>query len=191
MAKQKTIIEVVGMLFQSPLANKPKPLPGQDEEAMIENTIRIYALTLQDIDDHLLQAAVVHHIATEKWFPAVADIRTAALSLVDRADETPSAYEAWGEIKRAVRTRAPLSPMTKQAIDYLGGLEAFGLSDISEEMSWRHQFIRSYEQLQRRRADDAMMLPQIAGYVENRRELNGRSVASLIGDVAKKLGAGS
>ena len=32
-----------------------------------------------------------------------------------------------------------------------------------------------------------MMLPAVAGYIQQRRELGGHSVAGLIGDVAKRL----
>lgn len=184
MATEQTILNVVNMLFQSPLANKPKPLPGQTELVMIEKTARLFAITLIDIDDDLLRAAVTHHLATQKWFPAVADIRTAALSLVHRADGIPSSFEAWEEIK-AFR---PVSPLAIRAINLLGGIDEFRMSQLSEEPSWRARFIQCYEQLQRRQAEDAMMLPAVTGYIEKRRELANGSVQELIAGVAKDRG---
>lgn len=192
MATEETIKQVVNMLFQSPVANKPKPLPGQTEADVIRTTMRIYAITLQDIDDKLLMAATVNHLASEKWFPAVADIRTSALSLVNRADNTPSAYEAWLQVKKAVRYRdCGLDPLAQRAIDYLGGLQDFGMSELADESSWRMRFIQAYEQLQKRQAEDAMMLPAIAGYIQERRELGGGSVAGLISAAADKMRSGT
>jgi hypothetical protein len=188
MATSKTIKEVLSMLFLSPLANKPKNLPGQTDVEMMAATAKIYAMTLADLDDNLLMAAVVQYLASgSKWFPAPVDLRTTALSLVNRADGTPSAFEAWAEVKRAIRSREPLSPMAQRAIDLLGGLAEFGASDIGDESSWRARFIQAYEQLQQRQAEDAMMLPAVAGYIQARKELGGQSVAGLIGEAAKSL----
>lgn len=196
MATEKTIKNVVNMLFQSPLANKPKPIAGQTEIVMIQALVKLYAMTLQDIDDQLLKAAVVNHIATEKWFPAIADIRSSALSLVSRADSTPSAYEAWQEVKIALRKfgswrieegENSLSPATAKAVRYFGGLKEFCLMEASDESSWRMRFIDAYNGVQQREAENAMTLPAISSYIEKRMELNGKSVSELMAGLTSKL----
>jgi hypothetical protein len=191
MADSKTIKEVVNMLFLAPLANKPKPLPGQSDLDMMAATTKLYAMTLMDIDNNLLMAAVIQYLASgEKWFPAPVDLRKTAVSLMNRADKRPSSFEAWAEVKRAIRSREPLSPMTERAMNLLGGLAEFGASDIDDESSWRARFIQAYEQLEQRQVEDTMMLPAIAGYIEKRRELGGQSVAGLIGEAGGKLNIG-
>jgi hypothetical protein len=169
MATQETIGEVVKMLFRSPLANKPKPLPGEPAADAIKNTTRIYYLALQDIDDDLLMAATVHHIATEKWFPAVADLRAAAVTLMRRAGDAPDPYTAWGQIKRWLRGGSEPHPMAVRAINALGGLKEYGQSQVDDEGQWRARFISAYETYQRREAEDAMTLPAVRDYIDRQR----------------------
>lgn len=184
MASEKIVGDVVDLLFTAPLANKPKPMANQTEIEVIRNTVRIFALTFSDIDDALLKAAVVNHIATEKWFPSVADIRTQAASIVNRADDTPDAFTAWQQIKTALRGGQAPHPMAQKAIDTLGGLREFGQSDLSDEPSWRARFIQAYQTFQQRHVEDTMMLPAVKDYITARQELNGGSIAGLISDVA-------
>lgn len=181
MATSETINHAAQLLFAAPLANKPKP----DER---QNTIRVMALTLRDVDDELLKTAVIQHIATEKWFPAIADLRDKAQSLISRANELPDSYTAWMQVKNFSQD---IHPMALKAINALGGLKAFGLSNVSEEASWRARFIAAYEQYCKRQSEDAMMLPAVAGYIEKRKELRGDSVQGLIAEAARKLSDGN
>lgn len=210
MATQETIAEIVKMLYRAPLANKPKPLPGETDVDAIRGTARIYYLALQDLEDDLLMAATVQYLTSEKWFPAVADLRTAAVSLLHRVDDTPDASTAWGQVKRAARegigqvvvkvgedgelvreerTADYLHPLALKAINALGGIKEYGLSDLEHEGQWRARFIQAYQTYLQRQSEDTMMLPAVAGYIERRKELNGHSVAGLIGETAKKLTA--
>lgn len=183
MATMGTITEIVRLLFDAPLANKPA-------ETDMHATTKIFALTLRDIDDDLLRAAVVQHIGSSKWFPSVADLRETAVSLLHRADDVPDAYTAWSQIKRAMRGGPAPHPLALQAINALGGISEFGKSDVDDESSWRARFVSAYQTYRQRQAEDSMMLPAVAGYIAQRRELGGQSVAGLIGDVTRKLTAG-
>lgn len=183
MANEQAVGEVVKLLFNAPLANKPKPMLNQTDVDVIRNTTRIFNLTFSDIDDALLIAAVINHIATEKWFPSVADIRTQAASIVNRADETPDAFTAWQQVKQALRGGGQLHPMAQKAIDALGGLREFGLSDLGDETSWRARFLQAYQSFQQRHVEDTMMLPAVKDYIEARQQLGGGSIAGLISDV--------
>lgn len=188
MATEQTIRQVVNLLFQSPLAKKPEPLPGQSVAQVLQANVKVFALALCDLDDRLLMAAVAQYLASgEPWFPPPSTLRKTALSLVSRADGTPSAFEAWAEVKRGLHSRNPLSPLAQRAIDLLGGMREYGMSDIGDEPSWRARFIQAYEQLENRQAEDSMMLPAVTGYIEARRELNGNSVSGLIADVTSRL----
>lgn len=190
MAELETINEVVKLLFDAPLANKPKPTTGQTEKEVLQATVRVFAVTLRDIDDALLKAAIVQHIGTSKWFPSVADIRETAVSLMHRADDVPDPYTAWNQIKRLMRGGPEPHPLAMRAINALGGVREFGLSDVDDESAWRARFIAAYETYQRRQAEDAMMLPAVAGYIEARRELGGQSVGELMSGLTGKLVVG-
>lgn len=180
MATHETIRQVVQLLFAAPLANKP-------DERSIGATTKVFIATLSDIPDDLLKAAVTQHIATSKWFPAVADLRETAVSLVHLADDVPDAYTAWQQVKRVFRGGPEPHPLATKTINALGGLAEFGKSDISDEPSWRARFVAAYESYQRREAESTMMLPAVAGYIEARRELNGQSIGGMIAALTGQL----
>lgn len=180
MATENTIVEITELLFAASLANKPKNIPA---------TTKVFALTLRDIDDDLLKAATVNHVAREKWFPAPADLRQSAADLLETIDDTPDSYAAWEQVKRKMRGGPDLHPLAQKAIDSLGGFREFGLSDVGDESSWRARFIMAYDQYRKRDADTTMMLPLVAGYIEKRKELNGQSVSELMDGLTRKLTA--
>lgn len=161
MASKQTIEHITTLLFSAPLANSPtlEDRPG---------VVKVMALTLRDIDDELLKTAVIQHIATQKWFPSVADLRGAAQALIQRADGLPDSYTAWKEVKANLGRSNPQwsHPLVEKAINALGGLRDFGLSDVNDESSWRARFIAAYEQYQKREAEDRMMLPVVGSYVD-------------------------
>lgn len=180
MASFEATNQCVKLLFAAPLAKKPD---GQQ----VGQTTKVFMATLADIDDDLLKASVAQWIAVSKWFPSVADLRQTAVSLINRVDDVPDSYTAWKQIKRAVSSGGDVHPMALKAIDALGGIKEFGLSHVDDESSWRARFISAYETYQRRQAEDTMMLPAVAGYIEKRKELNGRSVAGMITDLAGQM----
>lgn len=192
MASAKIIGIGIQMLFDAPLANKPKATTEAESAAdVIARTARIFGVTLRDLDDDLLLAAITHHIATQRWFPSVAELRECAAGLIERADNVPDPYTAWQQIKRALRgCHEQPHPLALQAINALGGLREFGQSNTEDEASWRARFVAAYTTYQRRQVEDAMMLPAISGYIEARRQLNGQSVAGMIGDATRRLSVG-
>lgn len=187
MADKQTILEVVQLLLDAPLANRPKPAPGQTDAEMLAAMTRVFGLTLQDIPADLLKAATVQHIAVSRWFPSVSDLRETAVSLMNRAGDVPDAYTAWQQIKRFMRGGPQPHVMAMRAIDALGGVDEFGKSDVDDESSWRARFVAAFETYQRRAVEDSMTLPQVAGYIEQRRELGGQSVAGMIGAAVQRL----
>ena len=184
MATEQTIKAVVQLLYAAPLANKP-------DKTEIPGTVKVFRLTLVDMDDDLLKAAVAQHIALSKWFPAVADIRQAAASLISLAGEVPDSYTAWRQIKQAISAghTERVHPLALKAMSTLGGIQEFGRSDLNDEASWRARFIQAYERIQQRQAESDMMLPAVAGYLARRRELDGRSMNELVSGLAGRLAA--
>jgi hypothetical protein len=132
-----------------------------------KDTMKVYEMALSDIDPALLKTAVLKHITTNKWFPTVAELRESAAAILAQASGLPSAYEAWGEVTRQMRLRgrwrAPeLDPMTKRAVDVIGGWPFLCASE--NVTADRARFIEAYSQLAKRQQDDAMMLPAVREY---------------------------
>jgi len=58
----------------------------------------VYSDALLDMDDDLLTAAVRHVVGTCKFFPSVAEIRSAASELSKWSNRVPTSAEAWQEV---------------------------------------------------------------------------------------------
>lgn len=135
--------------------------------------IDIYHRTLYDIDARLLEAAVMQHITNSKWFPTVAELREAALSLTHF--EELSAEEAWIEVKQAIRRVGYYGvpqfsdDRIKQAVSAFGWRELCSY-DIEQEGITRAHFMRIYESLQRRSRAVDSMLPEILERIDRVRD---------------------
>jgi hypothetical protein len=126
--------------------------------------IDAYLTILRDLPANQVQQAA-EHLGTQAraFFPSAGEIRQAVFELHEAAEEIPSSYEAWGQVKGTV---PGYHPLTKKALDSLGGQRAWGQSNIDDEMSWRARFISAYEVLLRRERDQQRMLPGVRDYVE-------------------------
>lgn len=148
--------------------------------------VAVYVRCLEDIPFDALKAATIHLITTSKWQPSISELREAAFGLMLNTHELPTAYEAWQEIKRNVMRPQDAEyshPLIKRAIDSLGGLEAFGASEVDEEMSWRARYVSSYEQFVKRGMEAATMLPEVK---EAARRLQAGRVRDVLAEVAGK-----
>lgn len=135
--------------------------------ALSDETIQLYTRALQDIEPALLKAAVMHHIASSKWFPTIAELREAAAHLLASASGQPSAYDAWGAVMRQVRLRGrwgvpDLEPLAQQAVNVIGGWSF--ICDSENVTADRARFIAAYEQLLERKVRQQMELPIVTEY---------------------------
>lgn len=155
--------------------------------------IGAYALILHDIPADLLRAAALQVASQSREFPPSAGtIRTAAFELAERANGVPSAYEAWQQVKSNLDGRYAMHPLALKAINALGGLRAFGMSEMDDEPSWRARFISAYESYLRRAQDDARMLPEVREVVGQLAASNPAArVSAGISQVASRLVAGN
>ena len=129
--------------------------------------LKLYARLLADIEPSLLQAAALQHIATNKWFPKISELRETALSLLTHNELSPE--EAWGEVKQAMRRfgyyRWPefAQPLIAQAVHIIGWRE---LCASENEVADRAHFFRIYGELVTRRNSKAMLLPEVRSAME-------------------------
>ena len=95
------------------------------------------------------------------------DTRIGGNIVTDAANAT-NEYDAWGEVKRAVSHShwQWSDPMIGQAMQRVGGMNAFRMSDVSDEPSWRARFAECYRLLRQRERRQATMLPQVREVTE-------------------------
>jgi hypothetical protein len=149
--------------------------------AFTATTMPTYQRMLEDLPDAVLEAAVLDCIATSRFFPTVAEIREAAANIVTDAVHATNEYDAWAEVKKAVsRTQWTWSdPMIGAAMQRVGGLHAFGMSEMSDEPSWRSRFIECYRMLRARERRQMTMLPQVRELTERLALERGEDVKQL------------
>jgi len=135
--------------------------PGMQEKDMVP-TAKLWQKMLSDIPYELAEKAILKVITTAKYFPTIAEIREAAVTL--SSPNIPCAIEAWGEVMNALRRYGyyrtqealdSLSPLTRQVVKMIGWTHIA----MSEEIGVLHgQFRMAYEQYAKR-ARDSQTLP--------------------------------
>ena len=164
----------------------------------IANMGEVWSEMLSDFDDGLLTAAVTQHIQNSQWFPSVAEIRAAVVSLVRLASPArQNAGEAWYDVKRAIASvghyfNGPSfdNPATAAVVKRMGWREI--CLDSGPEGVLRAQFERMYNAEIERLTQMATMSPAVSGFVDamSTHSLPERNQArQIIGDVAKRLEA--
>jgi len=137
------------------------PVTG-DEARGRPGTIDAYREALADLPFFLLRAAAVKCLADCKFFPTVAELRTAAASIT--AFSQRSGVEAWGDVMAKVREHGYLR-QPKFADDQVAAVvRALGWEEIcmsEEPMVMRAHFIKAYEQVQQRERENARQLPVV------------------------------
>jgi len=148
----------------------------RDGDRVSPETIQIYHRCLADIPDDLLQAAVVKVVSEATFWPKPAEIRAAALALVEPEDL--SAGEAWAMVQRYIRHcppgrwwvagksyhAKPLPERVQKCVDAVGGMAYLRLSENT--MSDRARFATAYDAITRRERERARMLPEVRAVVE-------------------------
>jgi len=142
---------------------------------ILAGTFRSYESVLSSLPAELLEAAVLQHMATNKWFPAISELRGAVLAATAPAHRT--AMEAWGEVLNAMNSGgmrmmgdgdgyyppAWSEPILARVVTMMGWRE---LCNSKDQMADRAHFMRAYDALVQREREDANMLPmmrQLAG----------------------------
>ena len=153
--------------------------------AELAQTFLVYERLLTDIPPAILEAAVVQHVASSKWFPTIAELRQGAQALV--APQRTTAMEAWGKVLDAMKSGGARmlpggngyyppewdDPLIARVVTSMGWIELCQSDNMEAD---RAHFMRAYDTLAQRESADAMMLPMV-------REL----AARMTGDRPKQL----
>jgi hypothetical protein len=146
----------IGKAIRILIAGYPYFTPSPD-------TIRVYTIMLQDLDPDILVEVIKLHLATNKFFPSVAELREEYAKIIERASRTPTPIEAWGEVVRQMeRTgsyRRPTfsNPLIEKVVNYMGW-ETLCLSE--NPVADRAHFMKAYETVLNREREDLVMLPE-------------------------------
>ncbi len=117
---------------------------------------------LGDLPLRALEAAVLMHVSTNRWFPTIAELREAALSV--REGGIPTAVEAWAEVMKAFEFVGYYGipqwshPAITKTVDAMGW-QNLCLSENA--MADRAHFMRLYETYAKRLRDEGVMLPDV------------------------------
>lgn len=161
---------------------------------LASESIPIYVAQLVDLDIGPLQAAAQQHVATEKWFPKISELRTLVAAISN--PERPLPHEAWEIVMAHVRrcgvycrcvNRFQDHPDVAKALAGIGGYMFLCSSPERDMVSNRAQFIAAYQAIIARHNADARLLPSVAEF----RRLAGKraAVAGIVAAVAGKLEA--
>lgn len=131
----------IGQLMALAVANFPHM-----QEKDLSTTARLWEEMLSDMPFVLAKNALFKVLSTAKFWPNVAEIREAALSLTGNIPPLPA--EAWAQAREASMARSfdttTLHPAVQKAIRGMGGLEAMGLDESPLGMR-QARFLKLYE----------------------------------------------
>ncbi len=141
------------------------PAAKGDAEAW-RRTLSVYAEMLADLDRDVTRQAVTRLIATSKWMPTIAEIRSAVadLTLGPRRAGGEAWQDAVGAARRVGRYDTPqfADPLVGEALRLWGSWEQF-CGSPEEDPGGRARFIELYDSLAvRERQDAASGIPLLA-----------------------------
>lgn len=148
-SEAKKVVAMVMMAFPNSRAN--------------EQTAEIYASMLVDLEFEPTKKAVRNLLATARFMPAIAEIRSAVVEIC--AGPRKIGGEAWGDVNECVRKfgryQAPefTDPLVAECVKLMGWL---ALCDSTNDAADRARFIELYDGLAAR-GRTALALPGALG----------------------------
>lgn len=117
------------------------------QEKEMGPAVILWRKMLSDLPYDLAEAAVCKVLATSKYWPNVAEIREAAVSIMGNAAPLPA--DAWAMVREAIRRDLPaekLHPAIQRAVRGMGGLDGIGYAEVPIGVL-QTQFMKLYEPL--------------------------------------------
>jgi len=132
-----------------------------------KETIRVYALLLEDIPIAALRAAALEIAATSKWFPTASELRQTAFDLQTGVPTAETAAaEVWQAIQRVGHMYRPefSHPNVEATVEAIGGWRMLCLS--GNPVADRARFLGCYRNIARQHRRDERMLPTVRAMVQ-------------------------
>jgi hypothetical protein len=132
------------------------------------SAIEVYVRLLADIPGLVLEQSALDHISRSTFFPSIAELRTAAFSIIEAAHPIPTEYEAWSEVRSEIQRvgygNPPQfdNPLTAQVVEQLG----WRYLCLSENpVADRAHFVQAYQVLAERERDSAHRLQMVTEFI--------------------------
>jgi hypothetical protein len=123
---------------------------------------------LADIPGAMLEQSSMEHISHSTFFPSIAELRSAAFSIIEAAHPVPTAYEAWSEVQALIQHvghyNHPIfdNPITAQVVNQL----SWRYLCLSENpVADRAHFIQAYQVLIEREKNSDHRLPMVNEFI--------------------------
>lgn len=149
--------------------------PNMQEKDM-GPTLVLWREMLADMPYEVAEAALLKVLATTKFWPTMAEIREAALTITGQQGLTPA--EAWALVEqanerygyyRAAEGMRSLPPLVQTVVRALGGFQEICSSE--EPAVVRGQFLKMYEQYAAREREMAVLPANVRGLIEGASKL--------------------
>ena len=134
------------------------------------SAIEVYVRLLEDIPSQILELSALDHISHSTFFPSIAELRSAAFSIIEAADPIPTAYEAWSEVQVKIRQVGHFNspqfdnPLISHVVDQLG----WRYLCLSENpVADRAHFVQAYQFLAERQYSSAHRLRQVTEFISS------------------------
>ncbi len=160
---------------------------------VLKLTITVWLDILGDIPLDQIKLAVKAHCSNSQWFPAVAEIRQAALDLGESESDRLTAGDAWAEVQDRMRHGGHWDspkfshPRIQQTVDAVGGWLNLCTNNMSAVVADRSQFIKAFERYEQRERTDRRMLPAVREFVSQRRALADGGAAPQLTEGAARV----
>jgi len=132
------------------------------------SAIEVYVKLMADIPGSVLEQAALDHISRSTFFPSVAELRSAAFSILEAADPIPTEYEAWREVQAEVARVGHAgqpelgNPVARQVVEQLGW-RSLCLSE--NPVADRAHFVQAYQALAERERYSARRLHLVNEFI--------------------------
>ncbi len=161
----------------------------RDNLLSIDKVIEVWYRQLEDLDYAIAMTALNKWIATEKWPPTIADIRTLYVDIKQGVD--PDAWsKAWEAVNKMIQKYGyyrpeeayneirNIDPLAEEALHRLGYCH---VCTSENQVSERANFREIYLQLSKRQREDEQIPEQLRLTIDDMRNLR------ISGDEQKKL----
>lgn len=123
--------------------------------------MELWFRSLEDIPYHFAEVFLLKWVASEKWSPSIAEIRSGCMELTE--EKAPDWSDGWREVHRAIehygymqeeKALASMTPMTREVVERLGWRQ---LCLSENETADRANFRTVYESTQKREREDKQL----------------------------------
>jgi hypothetical protein len=133
------------------------------------SAIEVYVRLLDDVPGSVLEKSALDHISRSTFFPSIAELRSAAFSIIEATSPIPTEYEAWSDLQAEIYRVGYCyhphfnNPITSQVVEQLG----WRYLCLSENpMADRAHFVQAYQSLAERERNSSHRLQIVNEFID-------------------------